>query len=179
MYLFYVKRSGSNFAYGTSSLGEGYLFNIWRPDARNLVPCGLSIVPYGVWWGFHHLHVFSNRDYAMLTIYDGDRLIHRSGIFPRYFRFPFMARDDLQIGDTWTHPDYRGRGLATFALQKIVEAYSKSDRTFWYIVEQENSASIHVAEKVGFELFGRGIRAKRFGIGILGALVIQQIVAFR
>ena len=101
-------------------------------------------------------------------------MIHRSGIFPGYFRFPFMAADDLQIGDTWTQPEYRGQGLATFAIQKIAEAFRKPGRTFWYVVEQENRASIRAVEKAGFEMLGEGNRTKRFGIRALGAYIIQQ-----
>ena len=39
-------------------------------------------------------------------------MIHRSGVYPR-IPIPSWGTDDLQIGDTWTDPEYRGRGLAT------------------------------------------------------------------
>ncbi len=80
------------------------------------MPAGVRGVSFYVWRAFHAAHVFANRDYALLVIYDGDRLVHRSCVFPRYPRFPFMRDDDLQIGDIWTDPDYRGQGLATRAI---------------------------------------------------------------
>ena len=84
------------------------------------MPPGMHGVPFGVWWIFHNLHLFANRGYAILVIYDGDRLIHRSCVFPRYPRFPFMRDSDLQIGDTWTDPSYRGRGIATLAIREVL-----------------------------------------------------------
>ena len=174
LYLFYAKRSNSNSPLEIGTLDNRYSYVIWQPNGLSTVPAGISKVPLSAWWLFHHVGVFSNRDYAMMVIYHGEHVIHRSGVFPKYFRFPFMAQDDLQIGDTWTHPDYRGKGLATFAVNKIVEAMKQPARTFWYVVEFNNFASIHVVEKAGFQLVGEGTRTKRIGIKALGSFIIQS-----
>ena len=71
-----------------------------------------------MWWLLHLLHVFANRDYALLLIDVDDRLVHRTGVYPRYLRFPFMATGDLQIGNTWTDEACRGRGLAGSAMRR-------------------------------------------------------------
>lgn len=173
-YLFYARRFNSEPLGDLVRLIDGYAFKIWRPDISMVMSRDLPVIPYFVWWCFHYLHIFSNRDYAIATVYDGSMLVHRSVVFPPYFRFPFMKKDDLQIGDTWTHPKYRNRGLAAFTLQKIVETFDRPGRTFWYVVEQENSASVRVAEKAGFLLLGKGDRTKRLGIRLLGSFVIQQ-----
>ena len=109
----------------------------------------------------------------MIRNADG-RIVHRSIVTPRYFRFPFMKTKDLQIGDVWTDPDQRGKGLALFAIRKILVACGSADRFFWYLVEQENLSSIRVAEKAGLELGGRGAKRSRFGIALLGYYYIAQ-----
>src|SRR5258708_26070775 len=107
-----------------SPLPAGYEYVFWRPSLTTLVPPGLDILPFLIWWAFHTTHIFSNRDYGVFLILRNRHVVHRSTLTPRYFRFPFMRRDDLQVGDTWTHEDERGKGLAAFALQSIVAASS-------------------------------------------------------
>ena len=84
-----------------------------------------------------------------------------------------MAKTDLQIGDIWTAPNYYNKGIATFAIQKILDMHKGSNKKIWYVVEQNNIASIRVAEKNGFCKIGEGVRQKRFGTKILGSYLIQ------
>ena len=79
-----------------------------------------------------------------------------------------MSKNDLQIGDVWTHPEHRGRGLATYGLREIVRRRWVAGRRFWYVVDTGNGASIRVAEKAGFVKCGEGIRTKRLGLNLLG-----------
>lgn len=155
-------------------LDARYSTEIWRPSLRRLVPRGMSFLPYGAWWFMHYLRLQDNQDYGIFVVYEGERLLHYSGIFPGYFRFPFMARDDLQIGDTWTHPDHRGRGIAAFAIQKIIELERKPGRRFWYVCSADNVSSIRAVEKAGFGCLGKGVRTRRFGLRVLGAFVLTD-----
>jgi RimJ/RimL family protein N-acetyltransferase len=158
-------------------LPAGYTCEVWRPRVFRLKANGVPAFPFVVWWIFHMLHVFSNRDYGLFLIRRDGKVVHRSVITPRYFRFPFMAAGDLQVGDTWTDPGERGKGLATIALESILKIHSTRRRTCWYVVESDNRASIRAVEKAGFTLAGRGIRTRRFGLGILGRLVLTvQVV---
>lgn len=156
------------------SIDKRFNSTLWNPTALEIVPKGVALLPLGVWWVMHHLHLFANQDYGLYLIYSGDNLIHRSVITPRYFRFPFMGKEDLQIGDTWTMPDYRGKGLASFAIQKIVELHKKPGRRFWYVVEENNIPSIKAVEKAGFAKYGVGARRKRIGAALFGFFKIQQ-----
>jgi RimJ/RimL family protein N-acetyltransferase len=156
------------------SLPAGYSSEVWFPNLFRFKPNGLPAFPYGVWWAFHMLHVFANRDYSLLIIRCGDNVVHRSGITPRYFRFPFMAAEDIQIGDTWTDPKERGKGLATIALESILKARRQSRKTCWYVVESDNAASIRSAEKAGFALVGRGIRTSPWGVRVIGRYVLEE-----
>jgi RimJ/RimL family protein N-acetyltransferase len=170
-FLFYrcVARHGPE----PASLGERYRVVIWRPTWTEPVPDGMPLFPFAVWWLMHHLHVFANRGYCQLLILHDNRIVHRSVVTPRYFRFPFMREGDLQVGDTWTDPGHRGMGLASFALDAILRSAPPA-RQFWYLVERENVPSIRVAEKCGFRLAGRGLRSCRYGSSLLGAFIMTE-----
>ena len=102
-----------------------------------------------------------------------DQLVHYSGFTARYWRFPFLSDDDVQVGDTWTEPAHRGRGIARFALFEILRTRGKSGRKFWYVVDELNRPSIRVAESAGFVLEGEGTWVKPFGIKLLGSYVMR------
>ena len=148
---------------------DPYSWRFWRPSGLSVVPRGLPTYPFLVWSLFHHLRLFSNGDYCLFLAFSGSAVVHRAVVTPAYFRFPFMSKKDLQIGDVWTHPDHRGRGLATYGLIEIVGRQWAEGRRFWYIVDVGNSASIRVAEKAGFVKCGEGTRTKRFGQNLFGA----------
>lgn len=63
-----------------------------------------------------------------------------------------------QGGITWAkglrvHEDYREEGKATEIVSRLVEtAQEEGYERMWYATSSRNKASIHVAEKVGFEL---------------------------
>ena len=157
-------------------LPAGYTCELWRPRVFRIKANGVPAFPFVLWWIVHILHVFSNRDYSLFLIRRDGKVVHRSVITPRYFRFPFMAMGDIQIGDTWTDPTERGKGFATISLESIIKTHSSMRRTCWYVVESDNRASIRVVEKAGFTLAGRGIRTRRFGLGILGRYVLTEHV---
>jgi RimJ/RimL family protein N-acetyltransferase len=171
-YLFYCSEILENKSV-SQPVDRYYLSKVWKPSVVEVIPPGVPFIPFAVWWSMHSLHIFTNRDYSLFLIYDNELIIHRSVITPRYFRFPFMGQDDLQIGDTWTAPEYRGKGLATFAIQRILEFHKKLGRKFWYVVEESNSPSIRVVEKAGFKRIGEGERSKRFGMKVFGSYEIK------
>jgi RimJ/RimL family protein N-acetyltransferase len=111
------------------------------------------------------LHIvgrFPPRDSGALVIYEGERVAHYSAFTPRYWRFPFLDGRDVQVGDTWTDPHYRGQGLAQRALHCLVALLFEPGRDIWYVVEEVNRASIKVAEICGFHRAGTGARVQRF-----------------
>lgn len=156
------------------TLSAGLTCEVWHPGVFRLKAKGLPAFPFFIWWLFHVLHVFTNRKYSVLLIRRNGKLVHRTMITPRYFRFPFMAADDIQVGDTWTDPEERGRGLATLAHQIIISTPSFRGRTCWGVIEPSNLAAIRAIEKAGYSLTGRGFRTCRFGLGILGRFVLTE-----
>lgn len=151
--------------------GLGLRVALWRPTLLKPCPPRMLTAPLVVWWVFHEFRVFRNRRYAVLMMYDGERPVHRSVVTPGWFRFPFMSVDDLQIGDTWTHPDYRGRGIAGEAIRQVAERETATCGRLWYLTEEANSPSIRAAEKAGFSRYRVGRRTKRLGLRLLGAFV--------
>lgn len=149
-------------------LEEGYAWEIWKPSLGGIVPGGMPLLPFGAWWVLHHARIFSNKEYGIFLIRSMGAIVHRSVITPGYFRFPFMGKEDLQIGDTWTSEDHRGKGLAVFAIRRIVAVYARPGRCIWYLVDKNNLPSIKAAERSGLVRYGEGKRTKRFGVGLFG-----------
>jgi len=165
-YLFYTRNNGP--LGSVLCLPVGLTWECWKPSGREIIPRGLSLAPFAVWWLFHRLAIFSNTGYSLVLIRSAGRIIHRSCVFPKYFRFPFMQAADLQVGDTYTDEEFRGRGLASLALQYALESAIPEGRLVWYVVEETNTASVRVAEKCGFRCLGRGVRTRPLSLAPVG-----------
>lgn len=172
-WLFYA--ADSNASLRAPQIDPGYTIEYWTPTLAQAVPEGMPPLPFAIWSLFHFAGVFYNRGYALFLIRHNGRIVHRSVVTPGYFRFPFMRSADLQVGDTWTDPEHRGRGLATLALTGILHRHS-TGRRIWYIVEGSNAASIRVVEKAGFTYAGAGCRMPRFGLSVFAAYRLIESV---
>lgn len=156
--------------------GSGLAVWHWWPTWRHPLPPGHRAAKFLVWFLFDRLRVFRAPGYSVCLIEEAGKTVHRSCVFPRFFRFPFMGDGDLQVGDTWTAPSARGRGLATLALREICRRHAVSGTAIWYLVEDANHGSIKVVERVGFSLVGFGSKRSRCGLGILGYYSIDRPV---
>lgn len=145
----------------------------WTPGFARMRPPGGRGASWPIWWLFHQARMFGNRNYAVLVISDRKRLVHRAGVFPPYFRFPFMSADDLQIGDVWTEAEWRGQGLARWSIAQIVSVFERPGRQFWYVTSSANVPSCKAAERAGLVCVGTGRRVPRLGLRALGAFVID------
>jgi RimJ/RimL family protein N-acetyltransferase len=147
---------------------------IWRPGLLNVLPASVSLRHGAVWWTFHTLGVFANREYGAVLIRHGEDVVHSSLVMPRYFRFPVMGHRDVQIGATYTRPEWRGRGLARMAVRAACDYWGGRAERIWYIVETQNVASVRVIESCGFVLAGSGHREDRYGLKLLGQFRMTQ-----
>lgn len=141
----------------------------WKPALTRICPPGFGLYPFAIWWLFHMLRVFRNRDYGVFMIRRGAQCVHRSIVTPGFFRFPFMGIQDLQVGDVWTAETERGRGLASYALRSILSADHDRQRRYWWVVDEDNLSSIRIAERANFCTTAVGVRVSRCGIRLLGA----------
>jgi RimJ/RimL family protein N-acetyltransferase len=161
-------------AHRPPTLPDGYTVSVWRPRDAFVPPTPIRSPVNRVWALFDRAGVFANDDFAVLQLRHHGQLVQRTSVFPRYFRFPFMAREDLQLGDTWTAPEARGRGLATLAIDVALARFGYAGRRFWYLVEESNTPSIRVIEKHRFTLAGTGVRRSRLGVAALGYFTIVR-----
>jgi hypothetical protein len=106
-YLAYVCASPSTIS---DSLPDGYELKIWVPRFVHFVAPTLGFISV-IWSVFHFCRIFTNGHFRVVYIYQGNKIVHRSCVFPPHFRLPFMSENDLQIGATWTEPAFRGKGL--------------------------------------------------------------------
>jgi RimJ/RimL family protein N-acetyltransferase len=157
-----------------AALPPGYESLFWRPSLTRLCPHGQPLYPFVFWWLLHMIRVFRNREYGAFLIRHDNQWVHRSVVTPRFFRFPFMKVNDLQVGDVWTAERERGRGLASFALLSILDADRNRQRPYWYLVEEDHLASIRIAERANFRRAALGTRTSRFGIRFFGAYQIRE-----
>lgn len=147
-------------SYDVRSAAEsgGFLFTIWKPSWRSFLPPEKGR-KYLLYWIFHVLGIFRNRDYGAVLVYRGECLISSLLVVPAHFKWPFMASGDLQFTYVLTHPDYRGQQLAFHAIQYAMFRLSKPGRSFWYVTDTGNPSSIKLCEKLGFGFYSFGYRS--------------------
>ncbi len=174
--IFFFKAAGTDLGDYTYSLKQqidnDFIWMLWHPTLNKIRPAGCKETSYLIWWLFKYLRVFSNQNYSVSLARHQNRIIHRTLITPRYFRFPFMEKNDLQFGDIWTDPAYRGQGIATSSIIQVANHFVKKNSKLWYIVDEKNTASIRLAEKLGFTLYGKGVRQSRLGIRTIGQYIV-------
>src|SRR5580698_5085076 len=168
--LYLVFQSTSEIPSGRQ-LPPGYDVEVWHPGLSRIVPPTLG-PKFAFWWILHCLRLFRNRNYSVLLIRSKGRVVHRTCLIPGYFRWPFMADRDLQVSSTWTHPEHRCRGLATYTLQLAASEWVKDGRKLWYVTHDDNVPSLAVCRNIGFHLLDQATRTERFGLRIFGKLVL-------
>ena len=77
-------------------------------------------------------------------------IIHTSYVIPACAKFPFMKKDDLEIGPCYTYPAFRGRGIYPKVLSEICRRKCNDTSSFYMIVDENNLPSIKGIEKAGF-----------------------------
>lgn len=83
------------------------------------------------------------------------KIIHTSYVIPCCGKFPFMSKDDCEIGPCYTAPEYRGRGIYVDVLKYITTQKDNIYTRAFMIVDSENKPSIHGIERAGFVLCGK------------------------
>jgi RimJ/RimL family protein N-acetyltransferase len=153
------------------------VIRIWYPDAQGFPPRGSRGLRNIMWWVSTRLGLFARRGFAEITIWRDGRMLHRLIVTPRWYRFPFMTRNDLQLGDLWTSPAARGQGLARAAIGEVHRRFADGTGHFWYVVESDNGASIRLAETCGYRLAGIGRRTRPLGLRTIGRFRLDMPVS--
>lgn len=149
-------------------------FRCWRPDTDGAPPRGSRTPTNYFWWILSRAGAFARPGFAEVCIEQEGKIIHRLIVTPGWFRFPFMARGDLQIGNVWTAPVARRRGLARVAIAEAHQRFGRSASRFWYVIDADNAASAAVARSCGYRLVAVGRRTRPLGLALLGRFVIDR-----
>ena len=136
----------------------------WRPAVYGPPPPGPHAAENLAWYAFDRLGLFGSHAFEELSVKVAGRLLHRLIVTPSWFRFPFMAKADLQIGALWTAPEARRLGLAKAAIAEAHGRHAAPGRCFWYVADDENAASIRLAEACGYRMVGVGRRTRPLGL---------------
>lgn len=93
-------------------------------------------------------------------VQSGNDIIHTSYVIPACVKFPFMDRDDLEIGPCYTYPAFRGKGIYPKVLSEICRRRGNDTSSFYMIVDDTNLPSIKGIEKAGFVRCGSVQKSK-------------------
>ena len=151
----------------------------WRPAEDGPPPSGPSTAENMTWFAFDRLGLFASHAFEELSVWRDGQTLHRLIVTPRWFRFPFMAKGDLQIGGLWTAPKVRRLGLAKAAIGDAHRRHAAPGRYFWYVVDDENAVSIRLAEACGYRMVGAGRRTRPLGVSGLGQFRMDRATAPR
>lgn len=83
-------------------------------------------------------------------VQDGNQILHTSYVIPACSKFPFLKKNDLEIGPCYAYPEFRGKGIYPKVLTKICQKRGGDSISFYMIVDENNLSSIKGIEKAGF-----------------------------
>jgi GNAT superfamily N-acetyltransferase len=175
----FYRRAAEPPAGGATAWPDGCELRRWRPSQDGPPPAGPHAAENLAWFAFDRLGQFASREFEELSVWRDGWLLHRLIVTPRWFRFPFMARNDLQIGAIVTSPEARRLGLARMAILEAHRRHAAPGRAFWYVSEDDNAASIALAEACGYRLAGAGRRTRPLGLRGLGRFRMESARAPR
>lgn len=154
-----------------SSLPPGVSMRVWTPSLRPELARCMAV------WLQNRLGLFADGRFAELSLWRDDELVHRLIVTPRWHRFPFMERGDLQLGELWTNPAHRRKGFALAAMNEAHRLFGGPGQRFWYVTDADNLRSAALARSAGYEQVGTGQRTSPAGIRLLGQFKLDQPVA--
>ncbi len=148
----------------------------WQPDRDGWPARGSRRLGNYLWWALGRAGAFSRAGFAELRIESAGQVLQRLIVTPRWYRFPFMGPNDLQIGDVWTSPVARRRRLATSAMAEAHRRFASDGTVIWYVADASNEGSCALARSCGYRLVAVGRRTRRLGTLFGGQFVIDRFV---
>ena len=176
MTVLFYRRNSEVSAPDAFGLPRGLELRSWRPALDGLPPQGRWLRENLAWYALQKMGLFGASVFEELSIWRGERMLHRLLVTPRWLRFPFMAENDLQIGGLWTDPEVRRIGLASAMIAEAHRRSAAPGRRFWYLADNANAPSIGLAESCGYRLVGTGRRTRLLGIAALGQFRLETVI---
>ncbi len=131
-----------------SGILSQYTLTITKPGLLGLTKAGQGFFMNLYWF------IISIGKFEILQLFDSENVAHYTYISPKVYRFPFMNKNDIQIGPCFTYENYQRRGIYTLVLQFVISHYCLENRDLWIYCNERNEASRKTIEKVGFEKYG-------------------------
>ena len=77
-------------------------------------------------------------------------IIHESYVIHKCYKFPFLGKNDIEIGPCYTHENWRGKGIYPAVLNMINEEELTNFDKSYMIIDSSNTASIRGVIKAGY-----------------------------
>ena len=155
-FLFYRQEENSSIKI---KLDKQYKISQFKPSLLSLNKHKSRSLIYMIWF------IFTLGKYKIYYVNNTKgHIIHIAHVIPKFFKFPFMQEDDLEIGPCWTSESNRGRGIYPAVLQYIFLEESQENRKFFMMISPDNIASIRGVLRAGFKEYGRGFKSQWLGI---------------
>lgn len=95
-------------------------------------------------------NIISHNKASIYFIKDEKGIVHSSYVIEKCCKFPFMKKDDIEIGPCYTRKDMRGKGIYPSVLNYIIQTELTEHNFAYMIVEENNSSSLRGIQKLGF-----------------------------
>lgn len=155
--VFVYKLNGEELIDEETYIVEDRNIEVWTPSLFNCIPPN-SPNSYFFFWLMKTLRLFKNDNYRAYSIVSNNEAICSLVCVPALNKWKFMTPDGIQIKNVFTHPDHRGKGLASNLLKYVLHKTNSSNKVFWYMTDEFNIASQKLCKKVGFRFVGRYYR---------------------
>ncbi|MCF6245174.1 MAG: hypothetical protein L3J43_09070 [Sulfurovum sp.] len=135
-----------------------YDIEIFVPSIFKLKRHSTKILIYMFWF------LFTKGQYRIIYIKKDNSIIHYTHILPKFFKFPFMNVNDLEIGPSWTDEVYRGKGIFPAVIAYAMQYFKEENRTFYAFANIKNNSSQKAILKADFYKWMHGYKTNKLGI---------------
>lgn len=123
----------------------GFKLVIYKPDIFSLGKFGFHPLRNLFWY------VVTGGSVKILLLFDKDVLIHSFYISKKTYRYGYMTRKDINLGQATTIPAYQGRGILTNVLKLIFSYYAGRAEFVYTYCHVDNIAPQKANERAGME----------------------------
>ena len=138
----------------------------WTPSLTRVIPRDLlgDRGGFAKNWVFHlPTMMFASPPYEVFFLRERSEVVAQCLVTGPSKRFPFMQKNDLQIGLVQTAPAQRSKGFARRMVAAVIDAHPQC-HSYWWLTTDDNIASQKVADGAGFKAAGTARRVSRLGI---------------
>ena len=119
------------------------LFNLSLPNekpsiSKKALRALFSVITFGKFWIYY-------------VVTDKNEIVHTSYLLGKCYKFPFMSKNDYEIGPCVTKKQFRGKGIYPNVIRYIISDVKDKAKTLYMFCNESNYASIRGIVKAGFK----------------------------